>query len=182
MSKYRVKIPSPRRVLPTTKAKKGEYLPRTNHWFTTSRAKQTTKDARFWSKTNSVLKKSCTFAPVFERDKSCVPPHNNNGLLAQLVQSASFTRKRSTVRICNRPLFIWQKTSYGRIPTYVITRQTTYHQQPKIQHNTKQRKRTSLYFLNLSPYICKIFRKFAKCLCFCIAQHIVLIFGTIAIV
>ena len=26
-----------------------------------------------------------------------------NGLLAQLVQSASFTRKRSTVRICNRP-------------------------------------------------------------------------------
>ena len=28
---------------------------------------------------------------------------SQNGLLAQLVQSASFTRKRSTVRICNRP-------------------------------------------------------------------------------
>ena len=105
MSKNRAKIPSYKRILPTTKVKKREYLPRTNHWFTTSRAKQTTKDASFWSKTNSVLKKSCTFAPVFERDKWLGPAGQNNGLLAQLVQSASFTRKRSTVRICNRPLF-----------------------------------------------------------------------------
>ena len=37
---------------------------------------------------------------------------SQNGLLAQLVQSASFTRKRSTVRICNRPQKPLQKGGF----------------------------------------------------------------------
>ena len=48
---------------------------------------------------------------------------SQNGLLAQLVQSASFTRKRSTVRICNRPPrkgFEWSLFLFYSQTTYKV--------------------------------------------------------------
>ena len=52
---------------------------------------------------------------------------SQNGLLAQLVQSASFTRKRSTVRICNRPpqppqqgvFLLFQHSVFQQHPAYL---------------------------------------------------------------